>query len=63
MNDPAPPKVTEAWLMKEFSKRARACGLEVDCLGTGNLKSEIVIIGEAPGEREAIMTLQPCFAR
>jgi uracil-DNA glycosylase family 4 len=57
LNDPAPPKVTEAWLMKEFSKRARACGLEIDCLGTGNLKSEIVIIGEAPGEREAIMKM------
>jgi uracil-DNA glycosylase family 4 len=43
--------------MQEFNKRATACGLEVDCLGFGRLDSEIVIIGEAPGEREKMMKM------
>ena len=51
------PEVTEAWLMQEFTKRAKACQLTVDCLGSGKLDSEIVIIGEAPGEREAMMKM------
>ena len=51
------PVVTEAWLMQEFTKRAKACQLEVDCLGSGKLDSEICIIGEAPGEREAMMKM------
>ena len=51
------PKVTEAWLMQEFTKRAHACQLQVDCLGSGRLDSEICIIAEAPGEREAAMKM------
>ena len=43
--------------MAEFIKRAKAVKLDVDCLGAGKLDSEIVIIGEAPGEREAIMKM------
>lgn len=48
---------TEAWLMREFTARAKACQLEVDCLGAGRLDSEICIIGEAPGEHEAKMKM------
>jgi uracil-DNA glycosylase family 4 len=47
----------EAWLMQEFTKRAHACQLQVDCLGTGRLDSEICIIAEAPGEHEANMKM------
>ena len=50
-------EVTEAWLMQEFTKRAHACQLQVDCLGSGRLDSEICIIAEAPGEREAAMKM------
>ena len=57
MNDLAPPKVTEAWLIREFTSRAKACQLQIDCLGSGNIKSEICIIGEAPGEHEAKMKM------
>jgi len=46
-------QVTEGWLMREFSIRAKACRLQVDCLGAGRLDSEIAIILEAPGVREA----------
>jgi uracil-DNA glycosylase family 4 len=48
---------TEAWLMREFLARAKACQLEVDCLGSGRLDSEICIIAEAPGEREVNMKM------
>ena len=50
-------KVTEAWLMKEFTARAKACQLSVDCLGAGDVNSEIAIICEAPGEHEAKMKM------
>ena len=43
--------------MREFTARAKACQLEVDCLGTGRLDSEICIIAEAPGEHEASMKM------
>ena len=43
--------------MREFTARATACQLEVDCLGTGRLDSEICIIAEAPGEHEASMKM------
>ena len=49
--------VTEAWLMREFTARAKACQLQVDCLGAGKLSSEIAIIAEAPGEREVAIGL------
>ena len=48
---------TEAWLMREFTARAKACQLEVDCLGSGDVNSEICIIAEAPGEHEANMKM------
>ena len=47
----------EAQFMQEFMKRAQAFKLQVDCLGTGRLDSEICIIAEAPGEREAAMKM------
>ena len=50
-------KVTEAWLMREFTSRAKACKLEVDCLGAGDVNSEICIIGEATGEADAKMKM------
>jgi len=53
MNKP----VTEGWLMKEFTARAKACQLKVDCLGSGVITSEICVIGEAPGEHEANMKM------
>ena len=49
--------VTESWLMQEYKARARQANLEVDCLGSGNPNSKIVIIGEAPGERESMMKM------
>ena len=45
--------VTEGWLMREFTTRAKECQLQVDCLGSGKLDSEIAIISEAPSEYEA----------
>ena len=50
-------EMTEAELMREFTKRAKACQLQVDCLGAGNINSEICIIAEAPGEHEANMKM------
>ena len=47
--------MNEAALMQEFTARAKACQLQVDCLGSGRLDSEICIISEAPGEREVVM--------
>ena len=47
--------MNEAELMQEFTARAKACQLQVDCLGSGRLDSEICIISEAPGEREVVM--------
>jgi uracil-DNA glycosylase family 4 len=49
--------LTEGQLMQEFKKRAQACKLTVDCLGSGNTDSEICIIGEAPGEQESNMKM------
>lgn len=45
--------LSEGELMREFTTRAKACSLSINCLGAGNLKAEIAIIGEAPGEQEA----------
>ncbi len=50
-------EITEGWLMREFTARAKACQLQVDCLGAGRLDSKICIIAEAPGEREADMKM------
>jgi uracil-DNA glycosylase len=48
---------TEGKLLREFRQRAKDCQLQVDCGGAGDINSEICIIGEAPGEREAIMKI------
>lgn len=53
MSDP----VSEAWLMREFTTRAKACLLSVDCLGSGDLNSEICVISEAVNEHEAAMKM------
>jgi uracil-DNA glycosylase family 4 len=49
--------MNEAQLMREFTARAKACGLQVDCLGAGGIGSEIVIIGEAPTEQDNAMKM------
>ena len=49
--------ITEGWLMREFTARAKACQLEVDCLGSCKLDSEICVIAEAPGEHECKMSM------
>ena len=50
-------KVTEAWLMREFTARAKACQLTIDCLGAGDVNSKIAIIGEAPSESDSKMKM------
>ena len=50
-------KVTEGWLMREFTARAKACVLKVECLGSGNLDSELCIIGEVPSEHDIKMQM------
>jgi len=48
---------SEGQLIREFTRRAKDCQLQVDCCGAGDINSEICIIGEAPGEREAAMKM------
>ena len=48
---------TEGELIREFTRRAKDCQLQVDCAASGDINSEICIIGEAPGEREAQMKM------
>jgi len=50
-------EVKESWLLGEFSKKASAAGLKVDCPSSGNPNSELVILSEAPGDREATMKM------
>lgn len=40
-------------MRREFTRRAASLGLKCDCLMDGDLRSEIAIVGEAPGSREA----------
>lgn len=47
----------EKTLLQEFNKKAMLAELKVDCLGSGDPNSEIVIIAEAPGEREAALKM------
>ena len=49
--------MNEAELMQEYTARAKACQLQVDCLGSGRLDSKICIISEAPAEREVLMKM------
>lgn len=44
-----------AELQREFTHRASAVGLKIDCLGDGALDSEYIVIAEAPGENECRM--------
>jgi uracil-DNA glycosylase family 4 len=41
-------------LIDEFSLKATAAGLKIDCPADGMFHSQIAIVAEAPGEREAI---------
>lgn len=50
-------RLTEQQILSEYAGRANACGLRVDCPAQGDPKSKIIIIGEAPGEREASMKI------
>jgi len=47
--------VTEQSLVREFSRRAQDAGLVIDCHSHGDPNAEIIIIAEAPGEREKAM--------
>ena len=49
--------MNEQELLSEFTKKARTAGLKVDCLGSGDINSEIAIVVEAPGENEANMKM------
>lgn len=44
-------------ILQQFNKKAVQAGLKVDCLGSGDPNAEIVIIAEAPGEREAALKM------
>lgn len=48
---------TEAELMRAFSSRAAAAGLEIGCLGSGKLNSKIAIVAERPAHRECEMKM------
>ena len=49
--------MNEQELLSEFTKKARTAGLQIDCLGSGDINSELAIIVEAPGENEANMKM------
>lgn len=49
------PALSEQALVREFSRRASDAGLVIDCHSHGDPNSEIIIIAEAPGEREKAM--------
>jgi len=49
--------LTEQQLISEFSKKARTIGLQIDCLGAGDINSELAIIAEGVGEQEAAMKM------
>lgn len=44
-------------LNREFTRRALAVGLEIDCLADGDVNSDLMIVSEAPGYREKEMKL------
>lgn len=49
---PADEKLTIDVLRKEFKTRADSLGLRAECMMDGDARSEIVIVAEAPGDRE-----------
>lgn len=48
---------TTAELRREFTNRASAAGLQIDCLGDGAIDAKILIVAEAPGIREVEMKM------
>lgn len=50
-------QMNEAQIIREFNKQAKEIGLTIDCLSSGNINSEIVILSEAPGETEASLKM------
>jgi len=49
--------LSEKDLIKEFTSRARQANLQVECVGAGPTDSELVIIGEAVGDKEVVMKM------
>lgn len=49
--------VSEAELLQEFTRRAQQIGLTINCLGSGNINAEIVVIGSYPGQYEEQMKM------
>tara|TARA_Y100000310_G_scaffold122525_2_gene121214 strand:- start:4640 stop:7063 length:2424 start_codon:yes stop_codon:yes gene_type:complete len=49
--------MTEQQLLSEYTKKAKTAGLTIDCLGAGNMESEVCIISEAPGKMEKAMKM------
>jgi len=52
-----PTLLKEGYLLSEFQKRAKTAGLTVDCPSSGNPNSKLVILSEAPGDRETRMRM------
>ena len=50
-------KMNEQELQDEFTRRAEAAGLSIDCLGAGDIDSKIAIVVEAPGSTEKEMKM------
>ncbi len=50
-------QLTEGELMQEMTRRIKAAGLNVGCLGHGKVESKYLIVAEAPGLREVEMHL------
>ncbi|CAB4163164.1 PolA DNA polymerase I - 3'-5' exonuclease and polymerase domains [uncultured Caudovirales phage] len=46
-----------ASINRSVMERAAAIGLTIDCLGDGDVNSEVLIIGEAPGRQESQMKM------
>lgn len=49
---PTNEPITIDLMRREFKHRAESLGLKVDCMMDGDTRSEIIVIAEAPGERE-----------
>lgn len=50
-------KISESYMLSEFQKRAAQAHLKVECPASGNPNSKLVIISEAPGDRETRMKM------
>ena len=49
--------LTEGELLRQFFEKAKAVGLPIDCGASGSPAAQIIVVGEAPGEREAQMNV------